>query len=231
MADPPRLLHARFPDQDQLLVRLLVEWLTSNEQRFRGTAAFAHALRLFADGSSMLGFAADYLDVDWFPAGSYVIEQGEPAAALYCILSGSLDVVVESDDGSLHRVNTVGAGCFVGEEALATGRPRNAHVIAREDSTCLVLAPEPPTGHVARGPGAAETAGSSTPIPTQRAPGQAPDGCFAVDVRTTLDRKVAALAAHHSQYALDTDLLPRSMLECLLGTEYFVVARAGEPTP
>jgi LmbE family N-acetylglucosaminyl deacetylase len=39
-----------------------------------------------------------------------------------------------------------------------------------------------------------------------------------------LDRKVAALAAHRSQYAMDRDLLPRSMLERLLGTEHFVVA-------
>ena len=41
---------------------------------------------------------------------------------------------------------------------------------------------------------------------------------------TVLDRKVAALAAHRSQYAMDPGLLPRSMLERLLGMEHFVVA-------
>ena len=47
---------------------------------------------------------------------------------------------------------------------------------------------------------------------------------FSVDVTSVLERKVAALAAHRSQYAMDPDLLPRSMLERLLGTEHFVVA-------
>ena len=48
-----------------------------------------------------------------------------------------------------------------------------------------------------------------------------------VDVRPALDRKVAALAAHRSQYALRPDLLPPSMLERLLGTERYVVAGTG----
>jgi len=42
-----------------------------------------------------------------------------------------------------------------------------------------------------------------------------------------LDRKVAALAAHRSQYAMEPGLLPRSLLERLLGTEHFVVASVG----
>lgn len=83
MPDPPRLVHARFPTHEQLLLDLLVEWLTSTEQRFSGTAAFGHALKLFADGSSMLGFAADHLTVEWFPAGAFVIEQGEAANELF----------------------------------------------------------------------------------------------------------------------------------------------------
>jgi len=227
MAHPPRLLHARFPMQEQLLVNMLVEWLTSKEQRFRGTAAFAHALKLFADGSSMLGFAADHLDVEWFPAGSYIIEQGEPARELFCILSGSIDIVIEGDDGRMLEVATAGAGCFVGEDGLATGRPRNAHVIAREDVTCLVLASERPTRYAGRGGGVAHA--RSTP-PTTGAMSVDVDGCFAIDVRPALDRKVAALAAHRSQYALDANLLPRSLLECLLGTEHFAVARVSEQT-
>ena len=40
----------------------IVEWLTVAARRAsRGTAAFGHALKLFADGTSMLGFAADHL--------------------------------------------------------------------------------------------------------------------------------------------------------------------------
>ena len=46
---------------------------------------------------------------------------------------------------------------------------------------------------------------------------------FSIDVASTVDRKIAALAAHRSQYALDVDLLPRRLLTSLLGTEHFAV--------
>lgn len=224
--EPPRLLHARFPTEERLLVGLLVDWLTSEDQRFRGTAAFAHALKLFADGSSMLGFAADHLDVEWFPAGSYIIEQGEAADRLYCILSGSVEVVTEDERAGLNPRATLGAGCFVGEDGLATGGRRNSHVIAREDVTCLVLAPEPPSSSAGRGPGAAQGRREA-----HRRGRPAADGVssvqFSVDVRRVLDRKVAALSAHRSQYALDANMLPRSLLEGLLGTEHFTVACEG----
>jgi LmbE family N-acetylglucosaminyl deacetylase len=223
MPERPRLLHARFPMRGPILVDVIVEWLTSHPQRFIGTAAFGHAFKLFADGSSMLGFAADHLRVEWFPAGSFIIEQGEPATELFCILSGSAAIVVESDDGQMDHETTVGAGCFVGEDGLAHGRPRNAHVIARDDVTCLVLAPEGPSQYAARGPGAAGPPASAS-MQRATAAGRADEDCICVDVRTALDRKVAALAAHRSQYAMDADLLPRSMLERLLGTEHFVVA-------
>ena len=137
------------------MVDAIVDWLTSHPQRFTGTSAFGHALKLFADGTSMLGFAADHLRVEWFPAGSFIIEQGEPATELFCILSGSAAIVVESDDGGMHHRATRGAGCFVGEDGLAARRPRNVHVIANDDVTCLVLAPEKPSRSAGRGADAA----------------------------------------------------------------------------
>jgi LmbE family N-acetylglucosaminyl deacetylase len=223
MAEPPRLLHARFPMRGPVLVDVIVKWLTSHPQRFIGTAAFGHAFKLFADGSSMLGFAADHIRVEWFPAGSFIIEQGEPATELFCILSGSAAIVVESDDGAMCDQATIGAGCFIGEDGLSSGQPRNAHVIACDDVTCLVLAPEQPSRSAGRGAAAVAPAAAPRPPVTTAARADVED-CFAVDVRSALDRKVAALAAHRSQYAMDRDLLPRSMLEPLLGTEHFVVA-------
>jgi len=221
MPDPPRLLHASFPMRRRLLLDLIVEWLTSSKSRFAGTAAFGHALKLFADGSSMLGFAADHLKVEWFPAGSYLMEQGEAARELFCILSGSVDIVVETGDGALYRRDTVGAGSFVGEDGIATGNPRNAHVIAREDVTCLVLAPEP--RDMSRARGALVTAHKTTSV--RPGDGGGAEGCLTVDVGASIDRKIAALTQHRSQYALDADLLPRSILTSLLGTEHFTVAR------
>ena len=208
MDRPPRIVHARFPSREQLLVDELVSWLTSTESRFDGTVAFGHALKLFADGSSMLGFAADHLAVEWFPAGSFVIEQGEPASQLFCILSGSVEIVRERPDGKLERRDVVGAGSFVGEDGLATARPRNAHVIARDDMTCLVLARRPMSRSAGRGAEATGTSAHSV----RNAPAPATGDWFTVDVTSTLDRKVAALAAHRSQYAMEADLLPRSLL-------------------
>jgi LmbE family N-acetylglucosaminyl deacetylase len=221
LAHRPRVLHARFPAQDRLLLDLLVDWLTSGEQRFVGTAGFGNALRLFADGSSVLGFAADHLHVQWFPAGSFVIEQGEPPNELFCILSGSVDIVVEAADGSLRTIDTSGPGTFVGEDGLATNRPRNAHVIARDDVTCFVLAPRGRDLSAARGAGAtlpAVALNRAGPVP-------APTGAHdvSVDVSDAVDRKIAALVAHRSQYALDVDLLPRQVLGPLLSTEHFTV--------
>jgi LmbE family N-acetylglucosaminyl deacetylase len=224
---PPRVVHARFPAQDRLLLDLLVHWLTSEEQRFVGTSGFGNALRLFADGSSMLGFAADHLHVQWFPAGSFVIEQGEPPNELFCILSGSVDIVVEDADGRLRKVDTAGAGAFVGQDGLATNRPRNAHVIAVDDVTCFVLAPRGRDLAAARGAGATSAPGATTQPGPASAPGQiAVSGGandFTIDVSDALDRKIAALVAHRSQYALDAELLPRQVLGPLLGTEHFTV--------
>jgi hypothetical protein len=205
------------------MVDVIVEWLVAQPQRFRGSARFGHALKLFADGTSMLGVAADHVRVEWYPPGSFIIEQDEPAHELFHILSGTADVVVETDDGRLHRRDTVGRGCFVGEDGLSANRVRNAHVIARDDVTCLVLAPERPSRSAGRGCGAAVGRAPSAPLaPVPSRIGV--EDCLVVDVASTLDRKVAALAAHRSQYVLERDLLPPSMLERLLGKERFVVA-------
>lgn len=221
LADPPRVLHARFPARDHLLLDLLVEWLASGQQRSAGSAGFGNALRLFADGSSMLGFAADYLYVQWYPAGSFVIEQGEAPNELFCILSGSVDIVREGADGRLRTIDTATAGAFVGQDGLATNRPRNAHVIARDDVTCFVLAPRGRDLSAGRGIGAI----SSSAVPTQAGRLQVPSGVgeFAIDVSAALDRKIAALVAHRSQYALDAELLPRQLMAPLLSIEHFTV--------
>ena len=220
---PPRVLHARFPAQDRLLLDLLVDWLASGEQRSGGSAGFGNALRLFADGSSVLGFAADHLQVQWFPAGSYVIEQGEPATELFCVLSGTVDIVVEAPDGTMIAKDSAGPGAFLGQDGLATGRPRNAHVIARDDVTCFVFSPRGRDLSAGRG----VTATGPAAVEPERATSPGSEGQGGVDVSldvgAALDQKIAGLVAHRSQYALDADLLPRQVLGPLLRTEHFTV--------
>ena len=172
----------------------------------------------------MLGFAADHLSVEWYPAGAFIIEQGEPAAALYCLLAGSVDIVVEDEHGARHYKDSAGAGSFVGEDGLATGRLRNAHVVAREDVTCLVLTPRPADRSAPRGVVSAPSTRSC--VADASATGPDPD-YFSVDVSASLGRKVAALAAHRSQYAMEPELLPAAVLGPLLGVEHFVAVPVG----
>jgi hypothetical protein len=43
-----------------------------------------------------------------------------------------------------------------------------------------------------------------------------------VDASGYVDQKIAAVAAHRTQYPITPDLLPRPMLQELFGQEYFV---------
>jgi LmbE family N-acetylglucosaminyl deacetylase len=87
----------------------------------------------------------------------------------------------------------------------------------RESLTCLVLSRTPVSPYAARGAGAAHAAEPS-------GGGLPPDTC-AVDVTRQLHRKLGALARHRTQYPIAPSMLPQSLLENLLGTEFFL--RAG----
>ena len=104
MDAPPRLLHARFPRRGDQMAEIIVGWLAEQPDRFHGNLEFAHALKLFADGTNSLGVTADHVRTEWFPPGSFIIEQGEAATELVCILSGDADVAYESCDGQLKKV-------------------------------------------------------------------------------------------------------------------------------
>ncbi|HEX5505606.1 MAG TPA: PIG-L family deacetylase, partial [Thermomicrobiales bacterium] len=166
---PARLYHSHFPRNDRLLLRLLVEWLVGLDARFRGSAEFLHGLMLFADESSMLGYAADHLKVAWYPPGFYIIEQGEPAVSLYLILGGEVDILETDDAGVTRQVNKHGPGVFIGELGLAYGRPRSAHVVAATNVTCLVFSPGEPTNFAGRGQQAEHATAQAVPASTQGA--------------------------------------------------------------
>jgi hypothetical protein len=196
---------------------LLVEWLVQLDSRFRGTDEFMQGLMMFADESSMLGYAADHIKVEWYSAGFYIVEQGEPATSLYLILSGNVDILVEDSVGTTRHVDTHGPGVFIGELGLAYGKPRNAHVVAASNVTCLVLSPGQPTQFAGRGAqGQYATAENSS---FTIGDGQA---TVCIDVREFVDAKMAAMAEHRTQYPVTRDMFPRTMVEELLGREYFV---------
>ena len=213
---PARLYHSLFPQSDRLLLQLIVKWLHSLDKRYRGSDDFVHGLMLFADESSMLGYASDHIQVQWYPAGFYIIEQGEPSTSLYLILSGQVNVLREDKGGKLVYLESLGSGVFIGETGIAYGQPRNAHVVAVKNTTCLVLSPGEPTDFAGRGEearygtdDAAKDQWEGSQITTR------------IDVTDFIEQKVNALSQHRSQYPISADMFPADMWQEMLGQEYF----------
>ncbi|MGH3221942.1 MAG: PIG-L family deacetylase [Streptosporangiaceae bacterium] len=222
---PDRLYHSYFPPHDVLLMERLARWLTSQSGRFAGTMDFVHAMLLMAGEAGTMGFVRDHARVDWYPAGCYVVEQGEPASELFMILSGYADAWQELPDGSRRELRRMGPGEFFGELGVAGNRPRSAHVVAAEDLTCLVLSPEAPTAYAGRGEGARLPG----PLPGQATAGPAVGGLAAdglatarLDVTGHIKAKVGALCAYRSQFPMEQDMFPDFLLSELFGQEYFI---------
>jgi LmbE family N-acetylglucosaminyl deacetylase len=214
----PRLYHALFPPRGRLLQHHLVRWLTERGPNFRGDPEFVHGLLLLAEEATALRYIDDHYEVRWFPSGFPIVEQGEPAEALYLLLSGHVDVVREDANGRREPVTRLESGQFFGEQGIAQGKPRNAHVIAADGATCLLLMPRRPTLFEARGDGAR---------PSEREIG-AYQSCdeagvaVRLSVQELLHGKVPALAAYRSQFPIQPDMLPASMFLDLFGVEYFL---------
>jgi hypothetical protein len=215
---PACLYHSYFPSKRQLLFEQLVQWLMQAEKRFRGTLDFTYALTLLCEEASLLRYSSDHFALSWYPAGISIIEQGEQANSLYLILSGSVDVICEAEDGSMEMLARLEAGAFLGEEGLARRAPRHAHVVAAENVTCQVFSPEPPTAFLGRGEGAHLGSLSAN----QQTEGLATGATTRIDVGQYLQQKSAAIAAHRSQYAMEAEMLPLAILQELMGWEYFI---------
>jgi CRP-like cAMP-binding protein len=65
------------------------------------------------------------------PADAVLMEQGDPAGALYAVLRGRVKIYVHGPDGQEHVLDVRGPGQYVGEMAL-DGSPRSASVKAIE---------------------------------------------------------------------------------------------------
>jgi len=215
---PAALYHSHFPRSRMLMHERLVQWLVAQGQRFRGSFDFIHALLLLAQETSVLGYTSDHVDVQWYPAGFSIVEQGEPANRLYLILSGVADVIREDADGVPRSIAQLGPGAFFGEEGLAHRRPRNAHVVALGSMTCLVFARSEPTAFAGRG----ATASRILDIVIADAEALRCEVTTAIDVSAYVERKIAAIAAHRTQYPIDPTMLPLAMLQEMMGREYFV---------
>lgn len=218
---PGRLYYSYFPRSRRLLAGQLVKWLVEIEQEFQGTIDFAHALLLFAEEAAMLGYSSDDVDVKWFPKGFYIVEQGEPATKLYLVLSGQAEVIREETDGTLHTRAKIKPGQFFGERGLAYQRPREAHVVASKNVTCMVLSPHAPISFEGRGASATLTGDVVEGLPNEAA---GTGATTKIDVSAFVEQKVAALSVHRTQFPLEPNMFPMPMLREVFSTEYFIRA-------
>jgi LmbE family N-acetylglucosaminyl deacetylase len=212
-----RLFHCHLPRSRMLLRERLAEWVTGLTARFKGTKDFVRALSVFSRETTGLGYAADFVNIEWFPSGSYLIEQGDVATTMYFILSGQAEIRREGVNGRVHMVDRSGPGEFIGEEGIATGQARNAHVVAVDDVTCLTFS--------ASEPGPAGGHGQHAELRTRSLPsGDEIDArvTTCIDVSDFVGHKIRATAAHRSQYPIDPNMFPESILREMFGVEYFI---------
>jgi CRP/FNR family transcriptional regulator, cyclic AMP receptor protein len=74
-----------------------------------------------------------------FRRGEVLFHEGDPGDALFIVASGSVKVVVPSDDGDEAILSTLGRGDSLGELSLLDGAPRSASAIAIEPVEALTL--------------------------------------------------------------------------------------------
>ncbi len=224
---PSRLFHSHFPRSRLLLLDRLAQWLVEANSVFKGGGDFVHALSLFAQESIALRYVSDHIEIEWFPPGIYILEQGEPPRSLYLILSGDVEVAQESPDGTVRLLKRMGPGDFFGELGIVHQQARSAHVIAADSVTCLVLSPHEHGGFAPRGmsvPGQEARPADST---EREVTGGA---TTVIDVSQYVEQKIAAVAAHRTQFPIRPDMFPLSLLTEMMGKEYFLsVYSLGEP--
>jgi LmbE family N-acetylglucosaminyl deacetylase len=212
-----RLFHCRPPRSRMLLRNRLAEWVAELSTRFKGKEDFVRALWVFSRETTALGYAGDLVDVEWFPSGSYLIEQGEAATTMYFLLAGQVEIRREGEDGVVRAVDRSGPGEFIGEQGIATGRPRNAHVVAMDDVTTLTFSAS----------GGIPSKGQAEPaefLVTRSLPsGDQVDASVStcIDVSDFVGHKIRATAAHRTQYPIDPGMFPDPILRELFGVEYF----------
>ena len=93
---------------------------------------------------------------EFFGASEHIVRQGDTGDTCYFIRSGSVDVVLKDESGDERFITTLKPGEFFGEMSLLAGDPRTATVIAREDTSCLVIASQAFQGVFVENPDLAE---------------------------------------------------------------------------
>ncbi|HYP77505.1 MAG TPA: Crp/Fnr family transcriptional regulator [Polyangiaceae bacterium] len=136
-----------------------------------------------------------------FPARAVVVTQGEPAAALFAIVTGRLKVSTSDREGRDTVLGIMGAGEVFGEVALIDGGARSATCIAVEPCTLLVLDRDLFMELLATSPGIAVKLLHVLAQRLRRLSQRSEDAAF-LDVPSRLARSLLELAARFGERAL-----------------------------
>jgi CRP/FNR family transcriptional regulator, cyclic AMP receptor protein len=72
-------------------------------------------------------------------AGTTLFRKDDPGSCLYAICSGSVRIIVPSEQGKEAVLNSIEAGEIFGEIALLDGGPRTADAVVAEDAEVMIL--------------------------------------------------------------------------------------------
>lgn len=75
----------------------------------------------------------------FFPAGTFLISEGDFGDSMFALVSGEAGVTLHDDRGEEHGVASVKPGEIVGEMSILTGMRRRATVIAKTDVTAIEI--------------------------------------------------------------------------------------------
>jgi CRP-like cAMP-binding protein len=73
-----------------------------------------------------------------FVGGDHLFDEGEPAAALFLIADGEVDIVKKVVGTNPHTLATHGGGAIVGEMSLLTREQRSASAVIRSDDATVL---------------------------------------------------------------------------------------------
>lgn len=74
-----------------------------------------------------------------YQSGELIFQQGNPGTGLFVVMTGSVDVQQEEEDGTVLKLTTVNPGEFFGELALLDDTPRSASAVAVDETSVVVL--------------------------------------------------------------------------------------------
>ncbi len=99
---------------------------------------FLHQTEFFADLTPRtLTDIANQMETREYSAGEAIVTEGDEGHEFFMIESGK--VLVKTAQAGNVPINELGAGRYFGEVALIKDQPRNASVVAAEDTVCYVL--------------------------------------------------------------------------------------------